>query len=369
MTRSQVSTRTLAAMVCTVMVAGMLLALPSYQDRSARAHADEVRSDIARSYRDARSWRAHVEERELVSEGVYRTIRYQIVVAGPERYRVEAVERDERGREVTAVTIRDGSTVYSSTRTEGEAARVLEVRNVPPTLAAVTDNVLGQRVRDIARATSARYVGRENVRGRSALKLAIEPGHVVWVDGESSIPVREQLLAADTVTHELEVLSFEPDAAIEPAAFDRPYPMGDLHTVEDLGFRPAAPSSAPSSLLGFVPRAIVPPAGWSLVESGYTVPGAHGEAAPAMPAWIERYDTPEGPMLVTQSKGLKSDEPFESAGDGTDGPEFAKIDGRTVAYFADEWRTHATIQVEDVLVVIEGLMGPDTLLPAVGHVR
>lgn len=369
MARSQVTIRTLAAIACAVMVAGVLLALPTYREHSARAHADEVRRDVARSYREARSWRAHVQERELVREGVYRTTRYQIIVAGPDRYRVEAIEQDERGREVTAVTIRDGSTVYSSTQIEGEAARVLEVRNVPPALGAITDNVLGQRVRDLARAASARYVGREDVRGRSALKLAVEPGHVVWVDGESSIPVREQLLAADTVTHELEVLSFEQDAAVEAAQFDRPSPAGALHTVEDLGFRPATTSSAPASLLGFVPRAIVPPAGWSLVGSGYTEPGVHGEAAPATPAWIAQYDTPHGPVLVTQSKGLERDAPFEPTGDGTDGPEYAEVDGRTVAYFADEWRTHATIQVEDVLVVIEGLMGPDALLPAIGYVR
>jgi len=368
MTRTHTRRRALPIAICATLVAAILLALPAYRERTAHAYADEVRTEVARSYRDTRSWRAHVEERELVGEGVYRTTRYRIVVAGPDRYRVEAVERDERGREVTAVTLRDGTTVISSTQVQGEPPRVLEIRNVPPALGSATDNVLGQRVRDIARATSARYVGRDKVRGRPAIKLAVEPGHLVWVDGESSMPVREQLLADDTVTHELEVLLFEQDATIGSEEFVSPSLSGGVRTVEDLGFAQVMADEAPTGLLGFAPRAIEAPADWSLVTSGYVVSGT-GEGAPAAPVWIAQYDTPDGPVLVTQSQVRADDRSFRGVSDGTEGPHITTVDGRTVAYYADEWRTHATVEFEDVRVIIEGLMGPEELLPSVAWLR
>jgi outer membrane lipoprotein-sorting protein len=361
--------RAAVAAASVALIAGVFGAMSGYRGYIARAYAEDARSEMARAYRDARAWRAHVEERELVGEGVYRTISYRIAVAGPNRYRVESTERDENGREVTSVTIRNGSTVYSSTRTEDVGSSIIEVRNVPPTLGAVADNVLGQRVRDLARAGTMRYLGRDTVRGRAALRLSVEPGHLVWVDGDTSLPLREQLLSGKTVTHDTEVLSFEADTAIDFAEFE-PEPIDTAtRTTEDLGFRSADLSSAPHSLLGFVPRALDVPSEWLLVESGYTEPVVHADGAPNAPVWVTHFDTPLGPVLVTQSRGNAGTWLDRSAADGTDGPIITEIGGQSVAYYADEWRTHATTQIEGVMLSIEGLMSADELLPLVSRIR
>lgn len=361
--------RALVAAASIALIAGVLGAISAYRGYITHAYAEETRSEMARSYRDTRTWRAHVEERELVGEGVYRTTSYRIAVGGPNRYRVESAERDENGREVVSVTIRSGSTVYSSTHTEDAGSRVIEVRNVPPTLGTVADNILGQRVRDLARAGTMRYLGRDTVRGRAALRLAVEPGHLLWVDGDTSLPLREQLLSGETVVHDLEIVSFEADAAIDPAEFEPDPSAAASRSTEDLGFRPTTLSSAPHSLLGFVPRAIDAPSEWSLVDSGYTEPMVHADGAPNAPVWIDRFDTPVGPVLVTQSKGHSEKWLDESAADGTDGPTVTEIGGQTVAYYTDEWRTHATTQIEDVMLSIEGLMSADELLPMVARIR
>jgi len=361
--------RIAVAAACVALIAGALGAISGYRGYIGRAYAEDARSEMARSYRDARTWRAHVEERELVGEGVYRTIRYRIAVAGPNRYRVESVERDENDREVTSVTIRNGSTVYSAVRTEDAGSNLIEVRNVPPSLGAVADNVLGQRVRDLARAGTMRYLGRDTVRGRAALRLAVEPGHLLWVDGDTSLPLREQLLSGETVTHDIEVLSFEADIAIDFAEFEPELIEAATRSTEDLGFRSTKPSSAPHTLLGFVPRTMDVPSEWILVDSGYTEPVVHADGAPNAPVWVAHFDTPMGPVLLTQSRGHAGTWPDQSAADGTDGPVITEIDGQTVAYFADEWRTHATTQIEDVMLSIEGLMSADELLPIVARIR
>ena len=371
MSQMRVSRRARGLAVAGVCVALVLVSLGTFaaqRERGDRAYADEVRAEMARAYRGAARWRAHVVEREANGEGGPRTIRHDIVVVAPDRYTVRSVETNEEGTEVVSVTAREGSTVRSTTRIGEGPPHVLEIRNVPPELGAFTDNILGQHVRDLARATGMRYAGRDTVGERAALKLEVEPGRLVWVDATSALPLREQLLSEGQVVHEIEVVHLEMDvvdlgdpelAAAEPAPAN----------VEDLGFRAADPASAPHSLLGFMPRRVAAPSTWRLVVSGYTEPVAHADGAPDAPAWIARYDTPDGPVLITQSKGGPAGPVFDDAADGTLGPALTQVGGRTVGYYEDDWRTHATTHVGDVRVSVEGLMAAEDLLPAVGYLQ
>jgi outer membrane lipoprotein-sorting protein len=345
-----------------------LAAVWTHRTASARAFADEVKTDMAQSYREASTWRAHIEEREHVGKGVYRTTRYRVAVGGPDRYRIESIEQDENGREVVSVTLRRGSTVYSAVQTENGGMRVLELRNAPPSLGAAADNVLGQRVRELARAGQMRYMGRESVRGKAALKLLVERDHVAWVDGESSIPLREQFLSDGVLTHEIEFLLFEPDSTISPAEFDPASLGGRPSASEDLGFRPATLSSAPVAL-GFAPREFAAPAEWRLAESGYIDPLTPSEDGPSTPVWISRYETASGPILVSQSPAPEGFFLAPDSGDGTDGPLLAEVAGNRVAYYTDPWRTHAMMHVDDVLVTVEGMVSADVVLASLKWVR
>jgi outer membrane lipoprotein-sorting protein len=371
---STMSISTKALRIISIVLAGVMgvaVAGTIWADRagSGRAFAEEVKADMARSYRGASTWRAHIEEREQLSEGVYRTTRYRVTVGGPDRYRIESIERDEDGQDVVSVTLRRGSTVYSATPTEGGGIRVLELRNTPPSLGAASDNMLGQRVRDLARAGQMRYLGRDSVRGKAALKLLVEPDHIAWVDTQSSIPLREHFLSDGTVTHEIEFLLFEPDSAIDPAEFD-PASLGASPSVtEDLGFRPTDLPSAPTALLGFVPRRFMAPGDWLLVESGYIDPDTPSEGAPDSPAWISHYETALGPVLVTQSGAPEGFLLAPETGDGPDGPLLTEVAGNRVAYYTDPWRTHATMHVGDVLVAVEGMLPADAVLASLSWIR
>ncbi|MBE0416888.1 MAG: hypothetical protein IBX63_03900 [Coriobacteriia bacterium] len=361
--------RFIAVTVAGAAIVGVVAAASAYRSDTARAYAEEVKSDMASSYREASTWRAHVEERELVGNGVYRTTRHRMAVAGPDRYRIESIEQDEAGLDVVSVTMRNGTTVYSSTRTDDGRARVLEVRNAPPSLGAVADNMLGQRIRELARAGQMRYVGRDSVRGRAVLKLLVEPDHIAWVDGESSIPVREQFLSDGTLTHEIEFLLFEANAPVDAAEFD-PVSLGaQPSVVEDLGFRSTGIRSVPHTLLGFTPRELEMPAGWELLESGYIDPVARADGAPDAPVWISQYATPVGPILLTQSPAHEGFVLSGVSGDGTDGPLMTEIGGRPVVYYADQWRTHATMHVDDVLVSVEGMLPADDVLASLALIR
>lgn len=366
---SSTAFRIVSATVAGAAIVGIIAAVSAWRADTARAFADEIKADMARSYREASTWRAHVEERELVGKGTYRTTRYRMVVDGPERYRIESIEQDGEGRDVVSVTMRNGTTVYSSTRTGNGNVRVLEVRNTPPSLGAVADNMLGQRIRELARAGQMRYVGRGSIRGRAALNLLVEPDHLAWIDRESSIPLREQFLSDGTLTHEIEYLLFEANSPVNPAEFDPASLGAQPSAVEDLGFRSTELRSAPRALLGFAPRELKAPAEWELLESGYTEPVTLADGAPNAPAWISHYATPSGPVLVTQSRAHKGFLFSRASGDGTDAPLMTEIGGRPVAYYADQWRTHATMHVDDVLVSVEGMLPADAVLASLAWVR
>ncbi|HET6497566.1 MAG TPA: hypothetical protein VFH17_00730, partial [Coriobacteriia bacterium] len=307
-------------------------------------------------------------ERELMSSGGYRSVRHEIAVDDSERYRVATIEQDERGRNVVSETVRDGSAVRTSISTQGGQSRVLELRNAPPALGAFADNILGQRVRELARTTGMRLIGTEVIRGRESLTFEVEPGHLVWIDKGSAVVLRERLLADDLVTHEIEVVEFETggDRASDHSAPSAPAARPE--SVEDLGYRPATRRSAPTSLLGFAPRPVVPPGSWTLVTSGYVAQGVHAEGPAGPPIWVEKYETPGGPVLITQSRaGRHTQSPSPS--DGTEGPAIITVGGRLVHYFEDDWRTHATTQVAGVLVSVEALLPAEQTLGMVRYVQ
>ena len=361
--------RAIRATIAVAAVAAVAGTAAAHRSDTARAFADEQRANMAHAHKTTPAYRAVLEERELAGDGVYRTTIHRVFVAGPDRYRIELIERDEAGREVVSVTLRTGSTVYSLTRDATGSARMLELRNVPPTLGALTDNLLGQRVRDLAREGGMRYLGRDELRGRPALRLAAEPDHLVWIEPDRAMPLREQFLTDETVTREIEVLEYDPEPATDPAALDPASLEYATHTVEDLGFRPSSRADAPREQLGFVPRAFAAPSGWRLVDSGTILPVARGEGARDGGVWVELYETSEGPVLVSQTQAAPGADLAAGAGDGTTGPLLTQVDGRTVAYYADEWRTHATLHVDDVFVSVEGVLAPEAVLASTGGVR
>ncbi|MDT8434730.1 MAG: hypothetical protein RQ731_08255 [Anaerosomatales bacterium] len=357
-----------ATVLAALMIAVVVATASAGRARVASAFADDVKAEMARTYRDASTWRAHIEERELVADGAYRTTRHRVAVGGPNRYRIETIEQDASGREVTSVTLRNGNTVYAAMPTEDGGVHVLELRNAPPSLGALADNMLGQRVRDLARAGEMRYAGRDRIRGNAALKLVVEPDHLAWVDATTNIPLREQFLADGAPVHEIEFLSFETNRRIEEAEFD-PSSLGAVPSAtEDLGFRSADLRSAPT-LLGFTPREFSAPDEWRLLESGYVEPTAAFDEVPGTHTWISHYSTPVGPVLITQSA---VDEEFvlsPEAGDGTEGPLLTEVGGHRVAYYTDPWRTHATMHVGDTIVSVEGVLPFETVLDALARVR
>lgn len=352
--------------LCAVLLVGGVAAFSAHRNWTARAYAEEIQSEMVRAYRGSHSWHASIEERELMDDGRYRRVHHRIDVEGADRYQVESVEVDGAGGEVCSVTARRGTTVYSATRTADGSTRVLELRNVPPGLGAAADNVLGQRVRDLSRPGKMRYLSRDKVRGRTGLKLAMEPGHLVWVDSESAVPLKEQLLSDETVTHELDITAFESGSAAADFLPDRK--SAASWTVEDLGFRECALASAPAKTLGFTPRVFAAPRTWTLVSSGYTE-AVYSEGALSTPTWTELYETPDGLVLVTQTDGSHTQDPALQPEDGTKGPQSARVNGRTVSYFEDEWRAHATVRVGTVLVSIEALMPADATLEMIKYVR
>lgn len=356
----------ITAAISMVLLAGASATVTVHRHWTARAYAEEVRTEMVRSYRDSRRWRAEIQERELTDSGQYRTVRHQVDVDGADRYRMETTETSESGEEVSSVTSRVGTTVYSTTRTGKAGLHVLELRNVPPSLGAVTDNVLGQSVRELARPGKMRFMKREAMRGRTGLKLAVDSGHLVWVDSESAVPLKEQLLSGDVVTHEMDVLSFESGVTHSALIPER---SGAISwSVEDLGFRECAVHNAPVQKLGFVPRTLDVPKSWKLVSSGYTqAPYSEGGAEPATVSAL--YDTPDGAVLFTQMNAAFVPELSAENTDGTEGPATTRACGRTVRYFEDEWRTHATTRVGNVFVSVEALLPADMTLEMMGYVR
>ena len=354
--------------VCIILVAGAVAAFTTHREHTAHAYAEEMRMEMVRAYRNAGTWRAIVEERALMDGGRYRTVRHEIAVDGSERYRVATIERDERGRDVVSETVRDGSAVRTSISTEGGGNRVLELQNAPPVLGAFADNILGQRVRELARTTGMRLVGKEVIRGREGLKFEVEPGRLVWIDEQSAIPLRERLIADDIITLEIDVVDFEVGAGSRLAESASSGPTARPDSVEDLGYRPTARDSAPSSVLGFAPRPVVPPSSWTLTTSGYVAHGIHTEGPGGLPTWMEKYETPDGPVLITQSRAPRH-APVSHASDGTEGPSVVTVDGRLIQYFEDDWRTHATTRVAGVLVSFEALLPAEQTLGMVRYVK
>lgn len=361
---------TAVVVMCALLMAGAAGALTTHRGHTERAYAEEMRSEMISAYQGAGTWRAVVNERELMDDGRYRTVRHEIAVADSEQYRVATIERDENGGDVVSLTTRDGSDVRTSISSQSGESRVLELRNAPPTIGAFTDNVLGQRVRELARAKGMRLVDREMIRGRRSLKFEVGPGHLVWLDAETAAPMREQFLADEVVTHEIEVVELVlgvGDSLSDASATASPS-TARPDAVEDLGYRPSARRDAPTSLLGFAPRAVVAPASWTLATSGYVAGGIHAEGPDGSPVWIEKYDTPDGPVLITQSRAPRQATASPVA-DGTEGPVIATVGGRLVHYFEDDWRTHATTRVAGVLVSFETLLPAEQTLGMVQHVR
>ncbi|MDY0087005.1 MAG: hypothetical protein RBS78_00400 [Coriobacteriia bacterium] len=366
MDNKRIVRRVVGAGLCAALIAGGIAAVSTHRRWTARAYAEEVQAEMVRAYQDSRTWRAQVEERELMDGGKYRRVRHRIDVAGADRYRIESTEADESGAEVCSVTARRGTTIFSSTRAANGAVRVLELRNAPPSLGAAADNILGQRVRDLAHPGKMRYLARDTVRGHTSLKLSVEPGHFVWVDSDSAVPLREQLLSGDTVTHELDVVMFESGSASEGFIPDRK--SAASWNVEDLGFRECSAASAPVKVLGFAPRPFAAPKSWTLVSSGYTE-ATYSEGATSMPMWSELYEMPDGLVLITQTDGRHTQDLGMQDADGTEGPRTTRIYNRTVRYFEDQWRTHASTRCGTVLVSIEALMPSDVTLEMIKYVR
>ena len=84
---------------------------------------------------------------------------------------------------------------------------------------------------------------------------------------------------------------------------------------------------------------------------------------------VSHYATASGPVLVTQSSAPERFLLAPESGDGTDAPLITEVAGHRVAYYADPWRTHATMHVDDVLVAVEGMLPADVVLASLAWVR
>lgn len=318
---------------------------------SRQAFANELRAAGITTYRAGGPWSAQIVERELVSPGVYRTVRSRVSVRDGNTYRVDMTEVDETGRDVKSTTVRKGNTVHSVIRDGAGRTRVHVLENVPPDLSALLDNTLGQRLRNLAESEGGRALGRERVRDKSAIKMRIAPEHFVWLDEESGLPCKEQFLSENTIIHETEFLDYESTCADE-SLFDLPAPSGDTVVREDLGFRESTPGKSATRTLGFAPLPVAAPAGWTLLTGGYTDGSLRAEGGAGEPSWIELFSSEDGVVLVSQHRAFGTsvtDPRFDSGRSLSQ----SSLEGRRVHYHEGEWMTHAFVELDDRVVSFE----------------
>ncbi len=360
---------TMRTLMTAVLLSGVVaLGVQGTRAVSGHAFASEIQREAGASYRAAGSWRARIEQRELVGKGVYRTTRSRIIVAGPARYRVDLWESTGSGGETASTTLRDGDTLYTVTTTGDGETRVHVLENVPPDLGFVMDNPLGERVQDVVRARGVRLLGREAVRGRGAAKLGLDRDQVVWIDDETSLPVKEQHLSDGVVVSETEILEFESETSIPAGELDPGTLQEGTRTVEDLGFSECDPPEA-FETLGFRPLGPADAGPLTRGIAGVDTGSLAADGA-GRPSWVEQYEGPHGCVLITQTLAMKP--VADDLPDVTDIPETAattQVNGRPVSYYDDGWKTVVFFQEADISVCVEGTLGIDELLAFAASLR
>jgi len=354
--------RAVAAVATALVVAGVVTAGMWLGGRE-RASAAEIKTRCLRALRVGRSWKARVTETETGSDGTESVMKRDVVVHGPDAYRVTMTERDERGRDVVSTTLRVGTTLYMR-RVEPDGSVVLRVTSgVPPELGVMMDNVVGEMVSSVVDSARLRQVRRENVRGRPAYKLETAPEHYVWVDESIGLPLKEQILSDGKVNHEVDVDSIDINATIASGELGAASlgPASRTET-EDLGFRPTDGPPAARRHVGFCPLVVPLPTGFSAGVQGYIDP----QAAVGGGSYIASFERGTEGVLVTQMRrdgldgavGIASDE-RETGGPGQ---LQVSVDGRPAVFFPDTTAPRLQFAVGDVLLTIEGPLSMQDML-------
>jgi len=346
-----------ALMVAGVVTAGMWLG------GREKASAAEIKTRCLRALRVGRSWKVRVTETETGSDGTASVMKRDVVVQGPDSYRVTMTERDAQGREVVSTTLRVGTTLYLR-RVESDGSVVLRVTSgVPPELGVMMDNVVGEMVSSVVDSAQLRQVRREKVLGRPAYKLETAPEHYVWVDESLGLPLKEQILSGGQVNHEVDIDSIDINARITAGELGAASigPVSRTET-EDLGFRPTDGPISARRHVEFTPLAVPLPAGFSAGVQGYIDP----KAAVGGGSYIASFQRGTEGVLVTQVRrdGLDGAVRAASTDGETDGvgQSQVSVDGRPAVFFADPTAPRLQFAVHDVLLTIEGPLSMQDML-------
>lgn len=335
--------------------------------KTSSASAEQAKTRCVHALRSQKAWRARYVEVDNGSDGTKSTVRTEITVRLPGDYRVVVREHDDRGREVVSESIRTGDTLY--TRRLGDDGKPVMhvVTGARPTLGIEMDNALGETIQAVADSTALRVMGSEQVQGRRSTKLELSPGHYVWADEASGVPLREQEVSGGATTREITFESFDKDPQVTDGDFSVEA-LGSVEStiVEDLGFRPVADSSESPAIIGFRPLAVTVPIGYRVAEQGYCDPSVSPGDREAESAFVTKLCKGSSTILVTQTRrpGL-GDVMYSVAADEPDAPRQIDVAGRRALIHSDESGGQLMLARRDILVTVEGNV-TDEELTAVG---
>ena len=332
------------------------------------ASADQAKTRCVRAIRSQQAWRARYVETNSGSDGKKSVVRTEITVRQPGDYRVEVREHDDRGREVVSESIRTGDTLYTRRIGDDGSAEMHVMKGVRPSLGIEMDNALGETIQAVADSAILRVVGTEQMRGRRSMKLELAPGHYVWTDEASGLPLLEQEISGGVTTREVTFESFDSDSQVAEEDFTVAA-LGSVEStvVEDLGFRAVSTPAEASDVIGFRPVTVSIPAGYQLDEQGYCDPRVSPGDREAEAAFVTKLFKGSSTILVTQTQrpGL-GDVIYAVPADEPDAPRMIDVAGRRALIHSDESGGQLMLARRDILVTVEGNVA-DNELTAVGR--
>lgn len=335
----------------------LVVASPALLQRQQVARAERIRSRCVREFSAKRSWRAEITETETGSDGRTSVTRQQMLVRGPDEYRLTLFERDAKGREIVSTTIRTKRALYTRRSNPDGTAELRVLDGPPPSLGVQYDNLLGETVQALADARPLKVVGTESRNGAQVDKLELGPGRFVWVDQATGLPVEEQVLSPNGVAHSVVVTRFDDRVTAPDGQFD-PELLGavDETITEDLGFRPVNDARSAADILGFAPLDVPVPEGFSADTQGYVDPGTPGGDAPLEAAFVSAFSNGGNGVIVTQIARPGVGDAFVPADSDAGSYDAIQVGGKPAAVFRDAVDPRLVFARRDVLVTIEGNM-------------
>lgn len=354
------------------LLGGVAIALaPGMISNQQAAQAEQVRQRCIKSLANAKSWRAKITHTERASDGKTSVVTEELAVRRPGEYRLTLHETDEDGRPVVSATVRTAAAMYTRRVNADGSTELHEIRGVRPTLGVCLDNELGQTLTAVSEAKQLAVIGSHVRNGREADELRLGPGHSVWVDRATGLPIAEQTRAGDVVISELEYDEIVVDEPLGDVQFE-PASLGDADTtvVEDLGFKHVDRVGQARGALGFMPLDVPVPSGYSRDVQGYADPGVPSGEGPAEAAFVTGCSDGTHGVIVTQTHRPDLNGSLPPAAEGE--PEAAHLVdiGGAPALVATvpDGQQLTTVRGE-ILVTIEGALSESEITALAASIR